>query len=1246
MARHSYRERDYTFGQLILKLRTSIGLTQVGLAALLGVSRRAVGEWETGLNYPKAPHLQNLIELCVQQQVFAPEREEAEIRALWKTAHQRMLLDEAWLASLLTRPPAPSMPIEEAGSAAVVRASPAPVQLPPPTETPVTYAGGEPAASPRVDWVGVLDVSHFSGREVEVAELSAWIVQERCRLIALLGMGGIGKSMLASYLGQHLGPHFEAVLWRSVRDAPSCEELVADCITFFSEAPPAAFPASLEQRINQLVARLQARRCLLVLDNLETVLVSGDPEGNYLPGYEGYGWLIGRLAEAAYQSCVLVTSREKPRAIEPLEGARRPVRSLRLVGMDEKTARDLLADKGLSGTPAAWQRLVAGYAGNPLALKIVVQGVCDLFGGDLDRFLEEGELVFNGVRPVLRQQVGRLSALEHLLLTWLAALREWTPLDTLAQVLHPRVRRAQLLEALEALRRRSLLERGQQASFSLQSVVMEYLTDELGERLAEEIVQGNSQQLRRVSLEQAQAKDYVRQTQVRLLVQPLVERLRSELGADSLVEAHLLRLLSLFRAEDVVTQGYGPANVISLLKALRSDLRGLDLSQLSLRGAFLQGAQMQDASLARATVRDVVFTESFDAIRIVAISPDGHFWAAGSRRGKTQVWREGGKTLHLAWQAHTDTIRALAFSPDGATLATGSWDGAIKLWDLERGALLWTNWLPSKIQRIAFAPDGRTLASGGGDATIRLWNTSSGTHLGTLPSQNSPVQALAWSPDGRLLASGNHDGSLRIWGRPREESDASVQVLAGHATWVTGLAFAPDGRTLASGSVDRTVKLWEVASGRCLRTLTGHTNPVFAIAWSADGRLLASSDRDHLIWLWDVEGGRYRAALSGHEAGVYAIAFTPDSSHLLSSSDDGTLRLWEVERGQCVQVLQSYAISLYDVAWSPDGTKIASAGTDTLVTIWDGGEGGSLTRSRVLRGHSWVVHGVTWSPDGKMLASSGWESTIRIWDATTGAEVQILQDPDHVDALIFGVAWSPDGKLLAGASTFRGVQAWEVNTGIRRWIGQTDAATTQVAWSPDGTRLASCSDDGSVCLWDAASGMVQLRLVGQRGMVRSLAWSPDGRQVASGSGKQGQGDNGEIFVWEAHSGERVRTLAEHPSAAFAVVWSPSGDRLVSGGSDGRLRWWDMQNGECVRVREGHQGSVHALKVSPDGTRLASCGGDGAITLWDLESGEHLRTLRRDRPYERLNITGIRGLTEAQKASLRALGAFEETSLGR
>ena len=103
MMHHIYRERDYAFGQVIVTLRTAMGLTQVELAQFHGVSRGAVLGWEAGSSYPKAERLKRFIALGVRQQAFAAGRKEEEIRALWHAAHQKVLLDESWLSALLSQ---------------------------------------------------------------------------------------------------------------------------------------------------------------------------------------------------------------------------------------------------------------------------------------------------------------------------------------------------------------------------------------------------------------------------------------------------------------------------------------------------------------------------------------------------------------------------------------------------------------------------------------------------------------------------------------------------------------------------------------------------------------------------------------------------------------------------------------------------------------------------------------------------------------------------------------------------------------------------------------------------------------------------------------------------------------------------------------------------------------------------------------------------------------------------------------
>jgi pentapeptide repeat protein len=309
----------------------------------------------------------------------------------------------------------------------------------------------------------------------------------------------------------------------------------------------------------------------------------------------------------------------------------------------------LLAEHEVIGSPEERARLVERYEGNPLALQIVAQTITDLFGGAIGPFLAQDTLVFGSISDLLDEQWMRLSALEQTILYWLAIAREPLTLQELHSLPMARLAPVQVLEAVDGLRRRSLIERGQRlGSFTLHSVVLEYVSAHLVEQASEEIVQGRLSLLIQYQLCQAQAKDYVRQTQERLLVAPLLARLQSVYQGPSDVEGRLRFLLDQMRTWNQDAQGYGPANLVTLLRVLRGHLRGLDLSRLVLRGVYLQGVEMQDARLSGALMRECVLTQTFDAIWAVAISRSGHSWAAGSKRGEVRVWREAGPHGHRA----------------------------------------------------------------------------------------------------------------------------------------------------------------------------------------------------------------------------------------------------------------------------------------------------------------------------------------------------------------------------------------------------------------------------------------------------------------------------------------------------------------------------------------------------------------------------------------------------------------------
>jgi WD40 repeat protein len=1167
--------------------------------------------------------------------------------------------------------------------------------------------------APLLDWAEMPMVDFFVERTAEVAQLTAWLTPSAAggvpaQLISILGMGGMGKTTLAAAVTKAVARTFAVVIWRSLLNAPPLGEIVRNWLQILSRQNLTALPESLDEQLRLLLNYLQQERCLLILDNVESIFAADESKsraGVTRPGYEGYDQLFQRLASSDHQSCLLLTSREQPYAL--LRSGRQAqtagrLQVLSLAGLDQTAGQVLLTSNGLNTSAAEAAQLVENYSGNPLALQIVAATITDFFGGDVAAFQQEEGNLFDGLRLVLDQQFARLSPLERDILVWLAIEREPVTVPMLrSNFVHP-VTTAPLLEALQALQNRSLLEK-RDSGLTLQNVIIEYTTEYLVTQVCEEIldfrfwildsgpdespvtIQNPKSKiqnlfLNRFALLKAQAKAYVRQSQSRFIVEPVVTRLRNRLGQADLTQQTRALITTLQQRPDPGERGYAAGNLLNLLIAAGVELTGYDLAGLTIWQAFLRTCTLYDVNFAGADLTGSEFADTFATITALTYSRDGRFLLGSASIGDIRVWLANTLQPVGMLQGHSRIVMGLAVgSAASQLLASCGEDGTVRLWDLATldnpGLILYKT--TGFVCTVAISPLADLVASAGDDPAIQVWDAGTRRQVAILRGHTHTVTAVAFSPDGRYLASCSGDHTVRLWDVSAIYQPAPVaphlidnsQIIY---QWPPGaedvwqITISPDGQWLAGVQRDGTLWRWQIdaaLSNKPVQILQKQGVHHSTLRFSGDSSLLAVASQAKTIWLLDSHSGEVVQQLEGHTQLTNALAFSPDGKTLASSGSDRVLRVWELATGRAIQSVAGAARSFRDAVFAADGQTLVTCGADRTIRIWEITEAPAVATGTVtitghcrhtLQGHSSGIWTVAVDTTSQVVASAGEDCNILLWERSTGRLLHKLQGHRYT---VTALAFSPDGQTLVSGSPDQTVRLWNYRSYRPLVELRDDSQSTSVheqsiwcvALSPDGATVAAGYSDGSIVLWDIRDP-THCRQIGKlrkhAGWVRKVAFSPDGTLLASGSNDQ------TVRIWDVVTGQLRAECKGHTDWVMSLTFHPDGQRLASAGYDNTIRLWDVATGKPVAPASvttpvtdptpmRHNKGVMAVTFHPQGHLLLSASQDERMIFWQVANQQKVQSLIAPGPYSGLNITGVTGLSEAQKAALRALGAVEE-----
>jgi WD40 repeat protein/DNA-binding CsgD family transcriptional regulator len=1121
-----------------------------------------------------------------------------------------------------------------------------------------------------VDWRMAQLPDPIAGRQAELATLQDWIAESSVKLVMLWGLGGVGKTTLTRQLVQSLQGKFRQGAWRSLQDAPSFSQFLDSLLPQAASDPEAG--------IEQLIHCLQTERCLVILDNWDAIL--GDRQTAPPHDRAAYQTLLRRISTVPHQSCVIITSREKPSEMTLLENS--GSRSYQVRGLNADAAQQMLINlavfdrANLAAQSFDFAELVQRCGGNPLTIKIVATLIHDVFAGDISRFLQQGQIGgLSQINSLLSQQIERLSPAETILLYSIAIVEGNASFDqlrhTVAAMGHDGLRPTEghrttaianltpWIEALQSLQRRALIENDeQQQRYRLHPVIREFLLNRLirtaiGELATTADVPQYLALLRTYPLYQAQAPYRTRRFQLDFIIHPLIAELQARYGELAVIKAAIQTPLTALQRQPQRQTGNAAGNLINLLLRMSIDLSGMDLSHLAIQQVSFRMAVLHDVDLRDSTCGDCTFQGVLSGVFAIAFHPNNAELFTGDGNGRITRWSLQSGEQISSQKAHSDWIRSLVYDPQGRYLISAGDDHKIKLWEVTANAeikkIKTLRSHTDHVRTLAIHPRQPLFASGGRDGLVQVWNGISYLPIGDIHA-GFLVRSIAFHPTATCLAFAGDGNQIHLWNWETGHIDRLTQP-EGHPTWanssraIQSIVFSPDGTTLASCAWYNEVVLWSIDTKTIQQTLNTELDGLRSLAFSPDGRYLAGGGDNKQSQVWDLRTGGSIARLEGHAQSIQVVAFSPDGKSLATGSEDKTVAIWGIgnditatksptSKVTQLQTLRGYDYWVQAIAVSPNGKLVAAAGDDGGIRLWPQAQQWPKALPQLLNDHRCRLWAIEFSPDGRYLASAGDDKNVQLWDVQKRRSIATFPHDDWVRTLAF----SPDGQWLATGSTDQKVRLWNVRSRKlveaprhchENWI-------RTVCFSRDGAWLFSAGDDLTVVVYHLATQQ-EYRLKGHEGRIWALTLDHTGAVLVSAS------DDGVVKFWDWQSQLQVGEIKQ-PISARTIACHPQQNLLAIGGSDPEIGLWQFddikQPIDLKQTTITHANWVRSLRFHPTEPWLFSGGQDGYLSCWDVEQLQLVQRARPDRPYERMQIQGLKGLSKTQRQMLEELGAID------